>query len=202
MTHIPTFGPNAIDSSITPCLIHHSDSISKMKLSNLNPLAEIFISVRNDDPVSLAFEVRTTIFIAFMLILSSYIVSAININTYVPKSSGVGLNINPQEAMNILREIRVRNVNKVIIGTLNINSLPPKFEQLMLIIGNCIDILVIQETKLDPSFPDEQFVINGYTQPYRLDRNRNGGGVIIYVREDIPSKKLDKHIEGLFVEVN
>ena len=43
--------------------------------------------------------------------------------------------------------------------------------------------------------------------PYRLDRNRNGGGVIIYVRDDIPSKVLIKHffpnnIEGIFVETN
>ena len=85
--------------------------------------------------------------------------------------------------------------------------MPPKFEQLKLIIGNYLDILVIQETKLDPSFSIEQFMISGYTKPYRLDRNRNGGGVIIYVREDIPSKELKKHnftknIEGLFVEVN
>ena len=44
-------------------------------------------------------------------------------------------------------------------------------------------------------------------EPYRLDRNRDGGGVLIYVREDIPSKLLTKHnftknVEGLFVEVN
>ena len=42
---------------------------------------------------------------------------------------------------------------------------------------------------------------------YRLDRNRNRGGVIIYVREDIPSKILEKHklpqdVEGVFVELN
>ena len=83
----------------------------------------------------------------------------------------------------------------------------PKFEQLKLIIGNYLDILVIQETKLDPSFSIEQFMICGYAKPYRVDRNRNGGGVIIYVREDIPSKELQKHnftknIKGLFVEVN
>ena len=45
------------------------------------------------------------------------------------------------------------------------------------------------------------------SHPYRLDRNRNGGGVIIYVWENIPSKELKKHhftrnIEGLFLEVN
>ena len=74
-------------------------------------------------------------------------------------------------------------------------------------IGNKLDILTIQETKLDASFPPGQFLIDGYTEPYRLDRNRNGGGVMVYVREDIPSKLLNKHtftedVEGLFVEIN
>ena len=108
----------------------------------------------------------------------------------------------------ILKEIRIKNVNRIIIGTLNINSLSTKFEQLKLLIGNYLDILVIKETKLDPSFPDDQFFIDGYKKPpYRLDRNHSGGGLIIYVREDIPSKLLKKHnftknIEGLFIEIN
>ena len=43
--------------------------------------------------------------------------------------------------------------------------------------------------------------------PYRFDRNRNDGGVIIYLREDIPSKIRRKHlfpndIEEIFVEIN
>ena len=43
--------------------------------------------------------------------------------------------------------------------------------------------------------------------PYRFDRNRNGGGVIIYVREDIPSKFLRKNLfpndrEEIFIEIN
>ena len=76
-----------------------------------------------------------------------------------------------------------------------------------MLIANYLDILVIEETKLDPSFPTEQFLIEGYSKPYRLDRNRHGGGVIIYVREDIPSKELNKHkftknIEGLFIEIS
>ena len=42
---------------------------------------------------------------------------------------------------------------------------------------------------------------------FRFDRNRSGGGVIVYVRDDIPSKQLTKHklsdnIEGVFIEVN
>ena len=49
--------------------------------------------------------------------------------------------------------------------------------------------------------------MNGYSMLDRLDRNRNGEGVVTYVREDIPSKILNKHlfsndIEGIFVEIN
>ena len=70
-----------------------------------------------------------------------------------------------------------------------------------------LDILIITETKLDDTFPVSQFHIDGFSKPYRLDRNRNGDGVIIYVKDDIPSKILTKHvlptdIEALFVELN
>ena len=92
-------------------------------------------------------------------------------------------------AYDVLREIRVKNVNKVVIGSLNINSFASKFVQLREIIGKNLDILTIQETKLDSSFPDEQFILNGYSKPYRLDRNRYGGGVLIYVREDRRRRK-------------
>ena len=107
----------------------------------------------------------------------------------------------------ILRDLRVKNVNKVIIGTLNINSLASKFDQLREVIGKNLDIFTIQETKLDSSFPSHQLALTGYSEPYRLDRNREGGGVLVYVREDIPSKQLTKHsfsknVEGLFLEIN
>ena len=110
-------------------------------------------------------------------------------------------------AFDILKEMRVKNVNRVVIGTLNINSLAPKFDQLREVVGNNLDILAIQETKLDASFPVQQFALAGYSEPYRIDRNRDGGGVLIYVRDDIPSKLLSKHnftknVEGLFLEVN
>ena len=107
----------------------------------------------------------------------------------------------------ILRKLRIKNVNRIVIGSLNINSLSTKFDQLKEVIGKNLDILTIQETKLDSSFPPQQFIIEGYSEPYRLDRNREGGGVLIYVREDIPSKLLTKHnftqyVEGLFIEIN
>ena len=69
------------------------------------------------------------------------------------------------------------------------------------------DILVLTETKLDGSFPTSQFMVDGFSMPYRQDRNRNGGGIMIQIRDDIPSKRFTKHVfpdikEGLFVELN
>ena len=50
---------------------------------------------------------------------------------------------------------------------------------------------MISEIKLDSSFPTGQFVINGYSEPFRIDRNSQGGCIMLYVREDIPSKRLE-----------
>ena len=109
--------------------------------------------------------------------------------------------------MSKFREIRCQNINNVIVGNLNINSLSSKHDDLKMLISDNFDIFIITETKLDNTFPSSQFFIEGFSPPYRLDRNRNGGGIMIFVREDIPSKLLTKHvfpddIEGLFVEIN
>ena len=56
----------------------------------------------------------------------------------------------------------------------------------MILVILVLDILVINKTKTDSTFPLNQFAIQGYSKPYRLDRKRNGGSVFIYVREDIP----------------
>ena len=95
----------------------------------------------------------------------------------------------------------------MVIGHLNINSLRNKFESLKLLVRGNIDILVITESKLDNTFPSQQFAIEGYSLPYRLDKNAASGGVIIYVREDIPSRELsfvngNYNIEGIFIEIN
>ena len=39
-------------------------------------------------------------------------------------------------------------------------------------------------------FPAGQFHIHGFSEPYRFDRNGNGGGILMYIREDIPSKLI------------
>ena len=151
----------------------------------------------------------------FAHVMSSPVFSNSSINegifsTSVMSSENVDIRgesevINP---VNILKKIKLSNVNRLVIGHININSLRNKFESLkMLIIGN-IDILVITESKLDESFTTQQFAIEGYLLPYRIDRNENaGGGVIIYVREDIPCRELitfseNSNMEGIFLEIN
>ena len=67
--------------------------------------------------------------------------------------------------------------------------------------------MIIGETKLDDSYPMSQFLIEGFAEPFRLDRDKHCGGILIYVRDFIPCKKLRKHafphdIEGMFIELN
>ena len=103
-----------------------------------------------------------------------------------------------------MKNIRLNNVNNVIIGQLNINSIRNKFENLKLVISTNVDIFLVSETKINESFPENQFKITGYSRPYRLDRNEYGGGLLLYVREDIPSKMVrkEKDYEAFFVEIN
>ena len=47
---------------------------------------------------------------------------------------------------------------------------------------------MVSETKLDPSFPQAQFRMEGYAPPFRYDRESYGGGILLFIREDIPTK--------------
>ena len=49
------------------------------------------------------------------------------------------------------------------------------------------DILVINETKIDTDIDDQEILIDGY-HVERLDRNKFGGGVAIYMRKGIDYK--------------
>ena len=86
---------------------------------------------------------------------------------------------------------------------MNISSLRNKFTSLSTIIKNNIDILFISETEIAFWFPTAQFHIDGYTI-YRRDRNENGGGLLLYVRNDVPSTlfKIHPNFEAFDVEWN
>ena len=111
-----------------------------------------------------------------------------------------------KDSQSFLKDIRINKINRLIIRQLNINSLRNKLEQLSTMINGNIDIFMISETKLDETFPAAQFYLQDFCDPYRSDCNRNGGGIMLYIREDIPSrlieKKLRNNSEYFFVEIN
>ena len=64
---------------------------------------------------------------------------------------------------------------------------------------------MLSETKLDSSFPEGQFLIPDYSAPYRIDRTSHERGLMLFVREDIPSKLLlpgNPPIKGFYIEIN
>ena len=65
--------------------------------------------------------------------------------------------------------------------------------------------MLISETKTDDSFPQGQFVVDDFSAPYRADRSCLGGGLMLFVREDISSNLLtnkERPIEIFYVELN
>ena len=72
--------------------------------------------------------------------------------------------------------------------------------------GN-VGILLVTKTKIHESFSTSQFIITGLTSPYRFVRTKDGGGILVYIREDIPSRLLNisyiaSDTECLGIEVN
>ena len=95
----------------------------------------------------------------------------------VNQASNKSINVTSPNLLFEIKKQRTRIPNKMKIGNLNIKSLPNKFERLKDIVMQHIDILVLTETKLDDTFPAAQFLVNGFSEPCRLDRNRKGEGL-------------------------
>ena len=103
--------------------------------------------------------------------------------SYEFKSREVSYSI--EDFSSLLRGISRKNMNRIKIGQLNINSIRNNFDLLVLAVVRNLDILLIT---------------------YRVDRDRHGAG-ILYIRQDIPSKllinlKISENLEGDFVELN
>ena len=94
------------------------------------------------------------------------------------------------------------------IACLNINSLLVHIDELRIFMDNSnLDILAINETKLDSSISNSEIHIEGY-DVVRLDREVNGrygGGVCIYIRNNrnfrIREDLIDKNLELLMIEI-
>ena len=80
-------------------------------------------------------------------------------------------------------------IHIMIIGHVNINSLRNKVEPIHGIMSNSLcDILTLTETKIDGSFPSAQFSVKNYAL-HRQDRNVHGGGIVTYIRSDLPHRR-------------
>ena len=103
-----------------------------------------------------------------------------NIDTNLKSTT---LDSDNQDPSEVIKNINLSNVNRRIMGQLNVNGLKNKIDPIRLLAEGNIDVLVITESKLDQSFPSQQFAIDGFSLSYRCDRNGKGEGVIIDVTE-------------------
>ena len=71
-----------------------------------------------------------------------------------------------------------------------------------------VDVLILTETKLDDTIPDNMIKIEGYHNPVRCDRfrsGRNGGGTLVYIADHLVfEQKKDlqlEYFEHLWVDI-
>ena len=108
----------------------------------------------------------------------------------------------------VLKQLKLKNSHRLVFGQININSIRNKSEPFKKLVKGNLDLIVVTKSKLDESFPQQQFLIEGYNLPFRADRIRNGGGILIFVREDIPCREIGKthstkrNLEGISLELN
>ena len=91
---------------------------------------------------------------------------------------------------------RRRFMSNFIFTYVNINSFRHKFAPSSEILSKkLVDFMAIAETNLDSSFPSAQFYVQDFTL-HRQDFTALSGGLIAYIRSDLPNWKLK------FAEVN
>jgi hypothetical protein len=100
----------------------------------------------------------------------------------------VSFTANPFQELKTIRETYRKNI---IIGYINVNSLRNKhFELSSVLYDGMCDILFIAETKLDDTFLQSCFDVPGF-RAYRKDRDAKGGGLLAYVRSDLPARRRE-----------
>ena len=99
------------------------------------------------------------------------------------------------------------NLNYPFISYPNLNSLRYKIIDIREVLCKAqLEIIALSETKLNSEFPDAQFKIDGYHfPPFRKDRDENGGRLVIFVRNDIITRRLQdfepKDLECICIEL-
>ena len=98
---------------------------------------------------------------------------------------------------------RQTNSNKISIIHLNANRIKNKIDQIELQTKD-IDIITVSETWLTPDINDDTITLKGFHKPIRKDREGEGGGVAIYVKDNLilkPRPDLNlQNLEAVWVE--
>ena len=103
--------------------------------------------------------------------------------------------------------LKPANLNNPFISYLNLNSLRYKIIDIREVLCKAqLEIIALSETKLNSEFPDAQFKIEGYHfLPFRKDRDEYGGGFMIFVRNDMITRRLHdfepKDLECICIEL-
>ena len=89
------------------------------------------------------------------------------------------------------------SVSNFNLGHINANSIGGfKFHEIRSwLLSGRFDVLIISESKIDATFPDSMFYVDGF-RLCRCDRKAGGGGLLAYVRSDICFIRI-KWIKGL-----
>jgi len=114
-------------------------------------------------------------------------------NTSVNEYANISSNENDSQSHLVAPDIvttRQKDSRGLMMCHLNVNSLQNKFEEIGWLINETkAHVVFLTETKIDASYPNSQFKINGYNM-YRNDRKKGGGGIIAYFSSKLPTKRL------------
>ena len=130
----------------------------------------------------------------------------------IPSDDNIGeVNGVHDSTSNMFPEIKLfRKTHKqnFIFVHVNINSYRHTFSHLQEILrGRFVDLLITSESKLDGSFPNSQFNVEGCTID-RQDKSASRGGLILYIRADIAHRRMPKFecncfgMESICLEIN
>lgn len=92
------------------------------------------------------------------------------------------------------------------IAHINVNGLKGKLSEIrMLLLDTCLDIIAVSETKLANDITYSEIAIEGYLS-IRKDRDRNGGGVLLYYKDSLTAYEelklhVSRSIEGVWINV-
>ena len=120
-------------------------------------------------------------------------------------SGDISLNPGPnhQHKLQCLNKLNLFKSRDLHFIYLNINGLLPKIKKLRIIAKSTnAAIIGISESKLDESVLEHEIQINDY-QILRCDRNKHGGGVACYIRNNLScntASVFPREIESVFFD--